>query len=307
MSNENNIINKIIENYSNIEESIVKQLQLAVDHPGTIGGFREEIWKSLFEQIVPKKFSIERSVFILDSNGNVSHEVDLAIFDEQYTPYIFRYGTLKFIPIEAVAVVIECKSSNSSIEKDKIKRWSDSIDNLKTSLNSIVRMVNKVLVTNEENSKKLTQTSTRPIKILCCIDYPVDVQEYFDFVISIDGSKLAIDKRKKEEGINSNNLRYWYLQLNHSGRNIEEDTNLNDDKINRKLSEYEVKDDSGNKNTILTLIFQLNQLLMLINNPILFPHMSYVNLFNNPDKISLEDNEVNAKEIGANNLEESNS
>uniref|UniRef100_UPI003FA486C2 hypothetical protein n=1 Tax=Enterocloster clostridioformis TaxID=1531 RepID=UPI003FA486C2 len=35
--------------------------------------------------IVPKKFVIEHSVFIIDSAGNVSKEVDLAIINT-YTP-----------------------------------------------------------------------------------------------------------------------------------------------------------------------------------------------------------------------------
>ena len=39
--------------------------------------------------------------------------------------------------------------------------------------------------------------------------------------------------------------------------------------------QFTVKD-----NNLLSFIFQLNQLLMLINNPLLFPHQSYVDLFN---------------------------
>lgn len=55
-SENNDIINKIINNYERMEQSIVEQLNFSVNHPGTIGGYREEIWKSLFEQIIPKKF-----------------------------------------------------------------------------------------------------------------------------------------------------------------------------------------------------------------------------------------------------------
>ena len=70
---------------------------------------RDRVWKSLFEMIIPKKYCIEQSVFIIDSYGNISREVDLAVYDEMYTPYIFNYGEIKFIPIEAVAVVVQCK------------------------------------------------------------------------------------------------------------------------------------------------------------------------------------------------------
>ncbi len=132
------VIQGIVKNYIKLEESIVSQLSFTNKHGVTIGGFREEIWKSLFEQIVPKKYTVERSVFIIDSGGNVSNEVDLAIFDEQYTPYIFNYGKMKFIPIEAVAVVVQCKSTD--LKPEQLKEWVCSIARLKTSLKSIARM-----------------------------------------------------------------------------------------------------------------------------------------------------------------------
>ena len=111
------IIPDIITNYQQLESSIVEQLYMKhALHGTTIGTEREEVWSQVFEAILPKKFVIERSVFIIDSQENVSHEVDLAIFDETYTPYIFRYGRIKFIPIEAVAAIVECKSQNIKTE-----------------------------------------------------------------------------------------------------------------------------------------------------------------------------------------------
>ena len=73
----------------------------------TIGHYWEKIWSEMFKRIISPKFVIEQSVFLIDSKGNVSNGVDLAIFDEMYTPYIFRYYDLKFIPLEAMAVVVE--------------------------------------------------------------------------------------------------------------------------------------------------------------------------------------------------------
>ena len=85
--------------------------------------------KKCSKSIVPKKFVIEQSVFIIDSKGNVSNEVDLAIFDEMYTPYVFRYGEIKFIPIEAVVAVVECKST--SMDEKLLENWINSIEQLK--------------------------------------------------------------------------------------------------------------------------------------------------------------------------------
>lgn len=76
----NKIIPDIITNYQQLESSIVEQLYMKhALHGTTIGTEREEVWSQVFEAILPKKFVIERSVFIIDSQKNVSHEVDLAI------------------------------------------------------------------------------------------------------------------------------------------------------------------------------------------------------------------------------------
>ena len=77
------------------------------------------------------------------------------------------------------------------------------------------------------------------------------------------------------------NLEDWYIELNHYGID-------NDDKVNKfaelrkdgyALEQFEIKKD-GENILLLSFNFQLNQLLMLINNPILFPHMGYVQMFN---------------------------
>lgn len=291
---DNAIIKGIAENYIRMEETIVKQLQFSCQHHVTIGGFREEIWKSLFEQIIPKKFSIERSVFIIDSFGHVSNEVDLAIFDEQYTPYIFNYGKMKYIPIEAVAVVVQCKSSDLR----GIADWVDSITKMRTSLKSVARMHSsvisgefeyeedpsgKLIFDKEKHKFKLTQTSTRPIRILCHLDESATTSrkgvDQFDIIISPKEERLKVQINPENE-----NLNYWYNELNHVDPKYErfrsEFGTGSTGEI--QMENYRVYNDKDMRNEIslLSLIFQLNQLLMLINNPILFPHRAYVDLFN---------------------------
>ena len=132
-------ITNIKNNYKKMEKEIVAQLNYVTDHATTLGANREYIWKEFFERIIPKKFNIDRSVFIMDSKGNISKEVDLAIYDEQYTPYIFKYGAIKFIPVEAVAAVIECKSSVT--DNNSLSDLAKSINMFRTVLNSLV-MIN---------------------------------------------------------------------------------------------------------------------------------------------------------------------
>lgn len=300
-----NSIKSIAENYQKLEEDIVNQLNFHCEHGTTIGTFREEIWKSLFERIVPKKFAIERSVFIIDSNGMISKEVDLVIFDEQYTPYIFKYSQLKFIPIEAVAIVVECKSKDP--DKNDLKAWVERIDCLETSLNSIVRQASHITkgvskkeleekrekgVIDVSVKEKRTQTSTRPLKILCCTSMAAKeklLDEIFDIIICApaQSDKEKKSKQKIEIKFSDSNkdLKDWFQSLNHSKDTFKEYNNQEGNYLEKiSLDEYKVYIDGEENNqseiTLLSFIFQLNQILMLINNPIFFPHREYVNMFN---------------------------
>jgi len=275
-----NDIKNIIENYKTFEKELIAQLNYGIKHPTTAGSFREEIWKSLFERIVPKKFKIERSVFIIDSKGNFSNEVDLAIFDEQYTPYVFNYGKIKFIPIEAVAAVVECKSSN--YDKEQIKNWVESVNKLKTSDKSIVRTINFI-----SNKPGKTQSSTAPIKIFCHIPSKLSEENEIssDFLMDIEFD-IIIEAKKNNNKMNiffkHKELTKWYEIINHAEGlpESEKPKELEGKDIEKN---YEISDESG-KISLLSFIFQFNQLLMLLNNPMFFPHQAYVKLFN--DEIS---------------------
>ncbi|CQR53507.1 DUF6602 domain-containing protein [Paenibacillus riograndensis] len=303
------IIQQIAQNYIHLEESITSQLRMAAgSHHVTSGTFREDIWKSLFEQIIPRKFSIEQSVFIIDSHGLVSKEVDLAIFDEQYTPYIFRLGRIKYIPIEAVAVVVQCKSNNihGRNKRENLRTWSKSITNLKTSLKSVARIHTGIAkgeydyildkdgqlrIEPEKLEKsdrdKLAQTSTRPIQILCHTKDTSSSKydDLFDIVIHPEGERLRVEMKPDLKDLPS-----WYDSLNHKQDPRYEhivkpfDTKEPSEDFQKALQvdNYKVYKDKARTKEIglLSLTFQLNQLLMLINNPILFPHMAYVDMFN---------------------------
>lgn len=282
-------MHSIVTNYRQNERKIVETLFFQHErHQGIIGGFRETVWKQLFEQIIPHKFVVEQSVFIVDSFGNVSNEVDLAIIDETYTPYIFRYGKLKFVPIEAVAAVVECKSN--TMKNIKLSDWLDQIEKLKTSQLSIARM-HAYFVTNESDRVDYDpdskfpppprQTATRPIRILCALAKPTKVDSRFDFIISANEREKKLDITTTDP---DKDLFKWYCELNHAQMDESVSIRPEEGLEGKRLSDYAVSSKSENgaseSVSLLTLTFQLNQLLMLINNPILFPHLAYVKMFN---------------------------
>lgn len=304
MSNDvNEVYGKIHQNYNYLNRMMIEEMEIASKHDGLTGDHREQMWINLFRSIIPKKFSLAQGVIIIDSNGKVSNEVDIAVYDEQYTPYVFQYNTLKFIPIEAVAVVIECKSKaiDNSIEK-KLIAWSKRVDALKAEPLGIARFATGYTcgITNP------TQTRTRPIKILATLKsyerygsmekFDKKFGKYFDFVIKEKENKEAKGVKKFEVYLENENkpLGWWARRLNSTGEKIErKDWNLKIQQIsnahveqrkdmfdNEKKFKMTLKDLRIKDNALLTLNLQLNQLLMLINNPMLFPHFAYAKVFN---------------------------
>ena len=294
-----NFIKDIKENYLKMERELVTQLNYNVtNHQLTAGSYREEIWADFFKRIVPKKFNIARSVFIIDSNQNVSKEVDIAIYDEQYTPYIFNYGLIKFIPVEAVAATVQCKSGK--LVTKILKEWVNAIDALKTSNDSIVRLATYVHIgkLQEEGSRNnAIQTATCPIKILCYIpDKKSDTdgskgRNKFDIVIEAhQNSKSNQDKDVSEKALYNGNLKITFAdndllavlqKYNQADKHDNSKTSIkNFEKLKeRKISDYKVGDETKNY-TLISFIFQFNQILMMINNPMFFPHKAYVDMFN---------------------------
>lgn len=308
---ENLFINNIKDNYQRIEEDLVTQLNLNHEnHQLTAGTNREQVWEDLFRRIVPKKFNVERSVFIIDSYGKCSKEVDIAIYDESYTPYIFNYGVIKFIPVEAVAAVVQCKSYDPA--STDLEKWRESIDRLKTSGDSIVRMAKGISTQSAE-----TQTGTKPIKLLCymaktqCSSSDNDSGENknatqssvqdknlgknkngFDITMIANlqlSQKTSTDKRSVNIYFSEANQNLWKIferyNLKATGDYVEQVQNgkgkkeSNKDTLSKiKIEDYRIKPDG--KHNLLSFIFQFNQMLMLINNPMFFPHRAYVNMFN---------------------------
>ena len=295
-------LKKILDNYRYMNRMLVEELEIASKHGTLTGGYREQTWMDLFRRIIPKKYSLAQGVMIIDSDGRISKEVDIAVYDEQYTPYIFQYNALKFIPIEAVAVVIECKSTKWC--EEHVKKWSDAIKNLVPKSSGIARMVGGYTcgITNT------TQKKTRPIKILTAIksikkdktivELKDTYKDYFDFIIvektCKDNSSKTLEVIVKNE---DKSLGWWGQELNKVGMKKEkaDKLELHCLSINKKSGkndypELELDEDNCSSvtleklkiknNPLLSLNFQLNQLLMLLNNPMLFPHYAYAREFN---------------------------
>jgi hypothetical protein len=51
------------------------------------------------------------SAHIVDSNGDFSHQIDVVVFDRQYSPFVFHFGGQIVVPAESVYAVFEAKQT----------------------------------------------------------------------------------------------------------------------------------------------------------------------------------------------------
>lgn len=79
-------------------------------HPGTKGDASERVWLELLQQYLPQRYQAARA-HVVDSNGVFSQQVDVVIFDRQYSPFIFHYQDQLIVPAESVYATFEAKQA----------------------------------------------------------------------------------------------------------------------------------------------------------------------------------------------------
>lgn len=87
--------------------SIVRQ---TIHHPGSKGDASEEVWLELLQTYLPKRYEAAKA-HVVDSKGQFSEQIDVVVFDRQYSPFIFTFQGQKIIPAESVYAVFEAKQT----------------------------------------------------------------------------------------------------------------------------------------------------------------------------------------------------
>lgn len=110
---------------SNLHQDIQNRLQIvrtSFGHPVSKGDGSEKVWLELLNNYLPKRYEA-RKAHVVDSKGNFSDQIDIVVFDRQYSPFIFDYEGETIIPAESVYAVFEAKQSinASNIEYAKAK------------------------------------------------------------------------------------------------------------------------------------------------------------------------------------------
>lgn len=84
-------------------------------HPGSKGDSLEDTWIEWLRMYLPNRYCIDKAI-IIDSTGQLSDQIDLVIYDQQYTPFVLTQNGIHYIPAEGVYAVFEVKPDlNGSI------------------------------------------------------------------------------------------------------------------------------------------------------------------------------------------------
>lgn len=112
-----------------LQSTLLNKLQNSrrmIEHPGTKGAVVEYDWIETLRSFLPKRYQVDRA-FVIDSKDNLSQQLDIVIYDSQYSPLIFNHNECKYISAESVYAVLEVKQN---LSKENILYASEKIQSV---------------------------------------------------------------------------------------------------------------------------------------------------------------------------------
>lgn len=97
-----------------VQQEMLAQMSVGYlfEHAQAAGAATEHHWLQLFSRYLPKRYR-SAPVFVIDSTGHRSRQIDLAIFDNLYSPPLFPHRSGEHVPAESVYAVFEVKPTLS--------------------------------------------------------------------------------------------------------------------------------------------------------------------------------------------------
>ena len=95
----------------------------------TSGEVNEQYFIQLLRKYLPERYAVDRGI-VIDSNGATSDQIDVLIFDHQYTPTLLDQQAHRFIPAEAVYCVLEVKPTINKQYLEYAGRKAESVRRL---------------------------------------------------------------------------------------------------------------------------------------------------------------------------------
>lgn len=111
--------------YASLQQRLQADLQAnrsVMNHPGAKGSVTEANWLETLQAHLPHRYQAKYA-FVIDANGKQSDQIDIVLYDRQYTPEFYNFDGGRIIPTESVYAVLEVKqelnSNNSEYAAEK--------------------------------------------------------------------------------------------------------------------------------------------------------------------------------------------
>jgi len=86
------------------------QARKSFGHPVVKGDASEGIWRELLGKYLPQRYAVA-SAHVVDSKGAFSEQLDVVVFDRQYSPFVLNYEGQQVLPAESVYAAFEAKQT----------------------------------------------------------------------------------------------------------------------------------------------------------------------------------------------------
>ncbi len=136
----------LLKNLQTVQELLLLKLETnrkLSTHKGSQGDGAENEWIKLLQEYLPRRYGVEKG-FVVDHTGQCSEQIDVIIFDPQYTPALYKNGSERFFPSESVYAIFEVKHDLSNNEIRYASQKITSVKNLKCTAASIIHAGGKI-------------------------------------------------------------------------------------------------------------------------------------------------------------------
>jgi len=196
-----------------------------INHPGSKGDALENAWIEWLREYLPNRYCVDKAI-VIDHEGNTSQQMDIVIYDNWFTPFIFKQNGFYYIPAEGVYAIFEVKPDIQGNVGDKsyieyagekiesvrmLKREAASFINggIKFSARPLTKIVGGILCSTSSFARENNNTIEKHLRALenlksidlgCIADYGSFYIDYHpDEEITIGGQDAYLEFYSKRE------------------------------------------------------------------------------------------------------------
>lgn len=235
--------------FKGLQNQMVAQLNTNREfilHSGSKGDSLENVWIEWLRKYLPNRYCVDKAI-VIDSTGELSHQLDLVIYDQHHTPFVFTQNGINYIPAEGVYAVFEVKPDfQGNVGEDnffeyagkkiesvrRLKRTSVDMINAgkKSDARPLTKIVGGILSSTNgytHSNNNTIESHLKNLKGLQTIEMGCAV-DYGSFFINYDGEEDILSKdfdqrilnyykdrtfQKLEFSAKENSLVTFFLQL----------------------------------------------------------------------------------------------